>query len=185
MASLELRGLRKDFGATRVIQGVDLQVADFIHYMADAPDIKVIVTLLEGIKDGARLVKALQKAARKGKPAISHWTKRAELPGGLTLVEFRPETGRTHQLRVHALHLGHPIIGDPKYFEAEQGWDFPGGIQNKLHLHARHIDIPHPDGGRLRGTAPLPPHMVQTWNMLGFEESGGGDIDEVNGFYPR
>lgn len=50
---------------------VDLQVADFIHYMATAPDIKVIVTLLEGIKDGPRLLAALQCAADNGKPVIA------------------------------------------------------------------------------------------------------------------
>jgi acyl-CoA synthetase (NDP forming) len=49
---------------------VDLQVADFIHYMADAPDIKVIVTLLEGIKDGPKFVAAVQRAAANGKPVI-------------------------------------------------------------------------------------------------------------------
>ena len=46
---------------------------------------------------------------------------------------------------------------------------WPGGIQNKLHLHARRIRIAHPDGGTLDVTAPLPPHMVQTWNLLGFD----------------
>jgi acyl-CoA synthetase (NDP forming) len=49
---------------------VDLQVADFIHYMADAPDIKVIITLLEGIKDGPKFVAAVQRAAANGKPVI-------------------------------------------------------------------------------------------------------------------
>lgn len=49
---------------------VDLQVADFIHYMAEAPDIKVIVTLLEGIKDGPKFVAAVQRAAANGKPVI-------------------------------------------------------------------------------------------------------------------
>ena len=50
---------------------VDLQVADFIHCMADAPDIKVIITLLEGIKDGAKFVAAVQRAAANGKPVIA------------------------------------------------------------------------------------------------------------------
>jgi len=50
---------------------VDLQVADFIDYMADAPDINVILTLVEGIKDGAKFVAALQKAARNGKPVVA------------------------------------------------------------------------------------------------------------------
>ncbi|KAB7598030.1 acetate--CoA ligase family protein, partial [Verminephrobacter sp. Larva24] len=49
---------------------VDLQVADFIHYMADAPDIRVIVSLLEGIKDGPKFVAAVQRAAANGKPVI-------------------------------------------------------------------------------------------------------------------
>ena len=85
-------------------------------------------------------------------------------------LEMEPYTGRTHQLRVHALHIGHPILGDPKYFEADINWPFPGGVQNRLHLHARHIDIPHPSGGRLKVTAPLSPHMVQTWNLFGFDQ---------------
>ena len=49
---------------------LDLQVADFVHYLADAPDIKVIVMLLEGIKDGARFVSAVQYAQRQGKPMV-------------------------------------------------------------------------------------------------------------------
>lgn len=56
----------------------DLQVADFIDYMADAADIRVIVTLIEGVKDGARLVKALQKAARNGKPVVALKVGRSE-----------------------------------------------------------------------------------------------------------
>ena len=64
-----------------------------------------------------------------------------------------------------------PIIGDPKYFEADHNWAFPGGIQKRLHLHARQISIPHPDGrGLIVVTAPLPPHMVQSWNLLGFDK---------------
>lgn len=91
----------------------------------------------------------------------------------LSWLTMRPVTGRTHQLRAHAAHIGHPIIGDPKYFEADQNWDFPGGIQDKLHLHARRIVIPHPAGGTLDVTAPLPPHMVQSWNLLGFDANMG------------
>jgi 23S rRNA pseudouridine955/2504/2580 synthase len=89
----------------------------------------------------------------------------------LSWLEMRPETGRTHQLRVHAAHLGCPIIGDPKYFEADQNWEFPGGLQNRLHLHARRIVIPHPERGVVDVTAPLPPHMRQSWNLLGFDEA--------------
>jgi 23S rRNA pseudouridine955/2504/2580 synthase len=87
----------------------------------------------------------------------------------LSWLELKPVTGRTHQLRVHTAHIGHPIIGDPKYFNVEN-WEFPGGIQKRLHLHARRIRIPHPDGGMLDVTAPLPPHMEQTFNLLGLDE---------------
>ena len=74
------------------------------------------------------------------------------------------------KLRAHAAHIGHPIMGDDKYFHAEPDWDFPGGMQNKLHLHARRIVIPHPSGkGVIDVTAPLPPHMQQSWNLLGFD----------------
>jgi 23S rRNA pseudouridine955/2504/2580 synthase len=89
----------------------------------------------------------------------------------LSWLEMEPYTGRTHQLRVHAAHIGTPIIGDPKYFEADTNWEFPGGIQNRLHLHARRIIIPHPDRGTIDVTAPMPPHMKQSWNLIGFDEA--------------
>jgi 23S rRNA pseudouridine955/2504/2580 synthase len=98
--------------------------------------------------------------------------------GKLAWLTMRPVTGRTHQLRAHAAHIGHPIIGDPKYFSAEDEWTFPGGIQKRLHLHARRIVIPHPAGGTLDVTAPLPPHMQQSWNLLGFDASLGDRPDD-------
>ncbi len=90
----------------------------------------------------------------------------------LAWLSMRPVTGRTHQLRAHAAHIGHPIVGDPRYFDLKD-WQLPGGIQNRLHLHARRITVPHPDGGTLDVTAPLPAHMVQSWNLLGFDLNAG------------
>lgn len=82
-------------------------------------------------------------------------------------VAAKPVTGRTHQIRVHLQAIGHPIIGDKKYGgEAAAGM---GEIPDRLHLHARSIDIAHPDGGRLRVTAALPPHMLSTWTLLSFD----------------
>jgi 23S rRNA pseudouridine955/2504/2580 synthase len=86
----------------------------------------------------------------------------------LSWISLKPVTGRTHQLRAHMDHIGHPIVGDPKYFNKEN-WQLPGGLQNRLHLLARRIVIPHPRGGFIDATAPLPPHMLQSWNLLGLE----------------
>lgn len=81
-----------------------------------------------------------------GDPARSAWRVLGRAPG-LTLVELRPETGRTHQLRVHCAHLGAPILGDALY----------GGGVGALHLLAREIALPlDPE---LRIVAPVPDHM--------------------------
>jgi 23S rRNA pseudouridine955/2504/2580 synthase len=126
----------------------------------------------EQTPDGDRM-----RIARHGEDgadhAVSYYRVVDTAAQNLAWLEMEPYTGRTHQLRVHALHIGHPIIGDPKYFDEDHNWDFPGGVQKRLHLHARHIDIPHPAGGRLRIVAPLPPHMVQTWNLLGLDQADG------------
>ena len=86
----------------------------------------------------------------------------------LAWLSLKPVTGRTHQLRAHMDHIGHPIAGDPKYF-AKENWELPGGMQNRLHLMARRIVVPHPRGGTVDVTAPLPPHMQQSWNLLGLD----------------
>jgi 23S rRNA pseudouridine955/2504/2580 synthase len=96
----------------------------------------------------------------------------------LAWVSLKPVTGRTHQLRAHMEHIGHPIVGDPKYFHKEN-WEIPGGIQNRLHLLARRIAIPHPRGGMIDVSAPLPPHMVQSWNLLGLDATRFDPIENA------
>jgi tRNA pseudouridine32 synthase/23S rRNA pseudouridine746 synthase len=94
--------------------------------------------------------------ARKGKPAVSHWRVLAE-HGGRALVEFRPETGRTHQLRVHAASgLDVPILGDPVYGDAK-------GAARTM-LHAANLEIPREGKAAIVAMAPLPADFV----ALGF-----------------
>ena len=80
-------------------------------------------------------------------------------------VVLRPETGRTHQLRVHLAAAGHAILGDGKYT-----CDIPSpeGVSRKLHLHARRLDIPRSGQKPLVLEAELPKHMSQTFDALGF-----------------
>ena len=106
--------------------------------------------------------------------AVSNYALADQAGQKVSWLVMQPITGRTHQLRAHAAHIGHPIVGDPKYFNVEN-WELPGGIQNRLHLLARRIAIPHPDGGVIDISAPLPPHMQQSWAVLGFDERSGED----------
>ncbi|MDY6407352.1 MAG: RluA family pseudouridine synthase [Pseudomonadota bacterium] len=90
-------------------------------------------------------------------------------------LELSPLTGRTHQLRVHVARvLNTPIIGDSKYGDERS---FAVGIANnkKLHLHARGIRLPHPNGGILEVQADLPQHMLDTFAFLGFNVKAVGD----------
>jgi 23S rRNA pseudouridine955/2504/2580 synthase len=96
----------------------------------------------------------------------------------LAWLSLKPVTGRTHQLRVQLAHIGHPIVGDPKYFDIEN-WQLPGGMQNKLHLLARRIAVPHPRGGVIDATAPLPQHMQQSWSLLGFDAARYDPIEDA------
>jgi 23S rRNA pseudouridine955/2504/2580 synthase len=83
-------------------------------------------------------------------------------------VTLKPVTGRTHQLRVHMAQLGNPIIGDPRYFNIEN-WQGAPGLGEGLHLHARRIRLPLRSGKIIDISAPLPPHMVESFAALGFD----------------
>jgi 23S rRNA pseudouridine955/2504/2580 synthase len=90
----------------------------------------------------------------------------------LAWLELQPLTGRTHQLRVHCVALGAPILGDVKYARPDQNNAFSAiveGLSSELHLHARAVRLPHPAGGTLLVEADLPPHMTQTFRTLGFQ----------------
>lgn len=86
-------------------------------------------------------------------------------------LELMPETGRTHQLRVHTAAIGNPILGDGKYGGGEAFLD-TDAIASQIHLHARALKFLHPSGsgGAFQVIAPLPPHMLATWRFLGFDQ---------------
>ncbi len=82
---------------------------------------------------------------------------------GRTLLEVRPETGRTHQIRVHLASIGHPITGDPLY---NRRGSPPPGLRRQF-LHAQRLAFRHPrTGGRLELEAPLPPELTDVLETL-------------------
>jgi 23S rRNA pseudouridine955/2504/2580 synthase len=105
----------------------------------------------------------------------------------LAWVSMRPITGRTHQLRAHCEAIGHPIIGDPKYnrraendpARADPLRAVPSGLENKLHLLARRLILPHPRGGVIDVSAPLPPHMQKSFDMFGFDVRAFDPIEDA------
>ena len=103
-----------------------------------------------------------------GQPAHSQLRLVEAAGATLALAALRPRTGRTHQLRVHMAHAGHPIIGDGKY--GGQGAHPGGGIAKKLHLHAWRLRLP--DGEAI--AAPVPAHFQQSLDLLGLAVPDAG-----------
>ena len=105
----------------------------------------------------------------------------------LAWLSMRPVTGRTHQLRAHSEAIGHPIIGDPKYNRKAPNDParndplraVPPGLEPKLHLLARRLVLPHPRGGMIDVTAPLPEHMRHSFAMFGFDERERDPIEDA------
>lgn len=88
---------------------------------------------------------------------------------GFAVVELRPVTGRTHQLRVHSAAMGWPIAGDRLY-----GGDRAMALARNLHLHARRIVLPWPPGRTMDVTAPLPEHMQALFHFAGADTACAG-----------
>jgi 23S rRNA pseudouridine1911/1915/1917 synthase len=89
-------------------------------------------------------------------------------------VKFRILTGRTHQIRVHAKYLNHPVVGDKAYGFKKQKFDLDGQL-----LHAYRLSVTHPSTGeRMTFTAPLPEYFVKVYNTLASKE-GQAHLDQV------
>jgi 23S rRNA-/tRNA-specific pseudouridylate synthase len=110
--------------------------------------------------------------ARDGKKALTRFVVREDF-GGLALVECRPQTGRTHQIRVHLLSAGFPILGDPLYgggrrlYLSQMKRDYrpkpdeeERSLTPRLALHAWRLELPHPATGEpFAAEAPMPKDM--------------------------
>jgi len=137
---------------------------------------KRYIALVRGLLDGERRVEVAVGPGRRGKMRAgtggraSHTFVRplARFPAArglpdLTLVEAFPASGRTHQVRVHLAHLGHPLAVDPDYGDgAPLAPDGGGAILERTPLHAASLELLHPVTGRpLRIEAPMPRDMEE------------------------
>jgi len=105
--------------------------------------IELALSKISSAEKGWRMI-----PARKGKPSVTHWRVVAEIDGR-AMVEFRPETGRTHQIRVHAASgIGLPLLGDPVYGA--------GGGAPRTMLHAAALEVPREGKSSISAAAPLP-----------------------------
>ena len=116
-----------------------------------------------------RVRKALPGEQDKAMHATTHYAVIDRVAHKAAWVSLKPVTGRQHQLRAHMALIGHPIVGDNKYEGDTALAD--SGIDRKLHLHARRLIIPHPVEGepKIDVTAPLPDHMLRSWELLGLD----------------
>jgi 23S rRNA pseudouridine955/2504/2580 synthase len=113
----------------------------------------VEVPLLKNINQGGERMVVVSQA---GKSAETLFTRLKQFQEA-TLVHAAPKTGRTHQIRVHAAWMGHPIVGDDRYGEDEVNKAFKKRGFKRLFLHAEQLQFAHPvSGAPLSFTAPLP-----------------------------
>jgi len=104
-------------------------------------------------------------AASRGKPAVTRYAVERAFGDMAALIECRLLTGRTHQIRVHLAHIGHPLVGDPVY-GGRAGRRAPVSFPRQA-LHARHLGFVHPATGEvLSFDSPLPPDMTKLSSTL-------------------
>jgi 23S rRNA pseudouridine1911/1915/1917 synthase len=114
--------------------------------------------------------KRMSTRSPRGRAAVSRWVVRERFPGA-TLLEVAPETGRTHQIRVHLASIGHPIVGDAVYGGRRRGSaretaDVLAACPRQA-LHAAGLAIDHPaTGARLQLRSPWPPDLSQVVDGL-------------------
>jgi 23S rRNA pseudouridine955/2504/2580 synthase len=180
--------LDRDTSGVLLVARTAQSAAGLSRALADRDASKIYWALVKGVpKEKHGVIKgALAKEGVRGKDermeisegedakfALTEYAVMGQAGQEFAWIAARPVTGRTHQIRVHLASLGTPIVGDFKYGGAESRGR--GAIADKLHLHARSLDIARPDGRRLQVTAPLPPHMLKSWELLGFDPNDPRD----------
>jgi 23S rRNA pseudouridine1911/1915/1917 synthase len=122
--------------------------------------------------------KRMSTRTRKGRMAITRW-KRIENLDGFSLLEIFPQTGRTHQIRVHLSSMGHPLLGDPLYGRKGRVGTIQDPIlkecvkrMNRQALHALRLTFNHPHTGeRVQFESPIPQDMMDVLQCLGKQSS--------------
>jgi 23S rRNA pseudouridine955/2504/2580 synthase len=118
--------------------------------------------LKSNLRSGERMVEVNEE----GKEALTLFKVLRRFGDFATMVEARPITGRTHQIRVHALHAGHCIAGDPKYGDEDFSREIRDLGGKRLFLHAYALTVPLPDGGELKVEAPVDEMWAKTVERL-------------------
>ena len=121
----------------------------------------------------------VRRVADDGRHAVTYYRVIDSAGERLSWLALLPVTGRTHQLRAHCALIGTPILGDRKYGGTAARLGGAPGSQ-RLHLHARELSIPHPQGRILQVTAPLPPHMRRSWKFFGFAGNAEDPFAELD-----
>jgi len=141
-------------------------------------------------RDAANRLK--QAVRRDGRPAVTHYRATARFGAegwDITELDCALETGRTHQIRVHMAHIGHPLVADPLYASgyATKSNRLPEALKNVVDglgrqaLHARVLGFKHPETGEtMRFETPLPPDLREFAGALApFDRAAGRKPDQI------
>ena len=129
------------------------------------------------INEGKEVMMAVRHGHDGAKHARTLYDVRSQAGQKAAWVSMMPLTGRTHQLRLHMQLLGAPIAGDPRYMTDRP---LPNSLANKLHLHARSLELPREGKTPLKFVADLPDHMLSAFKTLGFNPKNDAvDWDEL------
>ncbi len=144
--------------------GVDKRYMALVRGRWETSKKQVNAPLLKNtLRSGERMVEVTED----GKEALTLFRVLRRFGDFATLVEARPVTGRTHQIRVHARHAGHSIGGDSKYGDEEFTREIRELGGKRLFLHAYALRVPLPDGGELALEAPVDEVWTRTLEKLG------------------